>query len=1156
MVRAGLAPRLRAGAVPGSDRWLIATMFPGTQPFEAVAEALGGIAATGREDLWSVLADGERGLLDAVDLLLPDETVEVLLVIDQFEELFSSAVSEADRRRFLDALTTVATSEGRVRAVLTLRADYFDHPLSSPDFAAVFRDRIVAIGPPTVDGLARAVAQPAIRAGVSLEPGLTTRIIDDGRGQPAAALPLLQFALTELFERRDGDVMTLAGYEAIGGVGGALAKRAEQTWAGLTPARRRLARQLFLRLVSVDAVADDSRRRVALTELLGVDAEPGAMEELINRFGALRFLSFDRDPASRAPTVELAHEALLHRWKRLASWVDEQREDLLIHRRLQVVVADWLAGDEDPSFLLRGNRLDQTRAWLDRTDLGVSDDERRLVDASIEAERQRIETQDRLDRLANRRRRMVLAAVAVAAAVASVMGAFALRQRGQAVASAEDATRRELALASLTIVDDDPEVATLLALEALDVGDQNGSDPLPEVLGALWSGHVANRVELAVDGVGLGGVAYHPEATMLAVDAAAGSDGLVSLRDADTGAELVRLPSRPAVAPGLVESMAFSPDGSLLFVGRNPSAANPTPVLEVFDVAAGALAAQVTLHGHRMLELDVSQSGLVAAFTFIEGGTHVTMYDSADDTVANRLTDADVGGAIASINGSFRPGRDELAISVANGEKARVVIVDARSGAALDGFEVTGRPWFVAFDPMGARLAAGDTTVDAVVVHDVASGEPLFPPAPHPDPQDLGWSPDGTLVAVAGNESDVTLLEANTGRTTLLLSGHKASIWSTDFHPRGDRLASVSADGSLRVWDTTASGPAGLADGLGNLSRLDAGPELVMVGVVGDGLHVLDAATGELIHHHDELLVAGNDSAKGAGSAGLVAGLRHDMTGVVADARTGTTVAELPPCTLASGFSADGRYVGLDFVGPGADDNPTACDEAGTSGILDLQTGELVIDRTGAFVPWTSISGPDTFDRRRYAALTSWPAVDVTQVEIFALEPTELLATLTVDELGVDPFLLPSFSADARYLGVGVNGPSAVVVDVEALSAGASVTQATLFNKEVHTGNTPEVLVTPDGLVATAAFDGWYRLWDLETGDLRFEVEVDGLQGHPALAFSPDHRTFYYEDGNGVLRAMPTDVDELTELARASVTRALTDDECTRYLHTDGCLDR
>lgn len=97
--------------------------------------------------------------------------------------------------------------------------------------------------------------------------------------------------------------------------------------------------------------------------------------------------------------------------------------------------------------------------------------------------------------------------------------------------------------------------------------------------------------------------------------------------------------------------------------------------------------------------------------------------------------------------------------------------------------------------------------------------------------------------------------------------------------------------------------------------------------------------------------------------------------------------------------------------------------------------------------------------------------------------------------------------------------------------------------------------MTPAGLVATSGFDGFHRFWDLDTGELRFEIEVSGLLGTPAHAFSPDFATFYYEDGGGIIRAMPTDVDELIATATASVTRTLTDDECRRYLHIDGCHD-
>ena len=165
--------------------------------------------------------------------------------------------------------------------------------------------------------------------------------------EEAGALPMLQYALTELFARRDGRLLTHDAYRAIGGVTGALAKRAEEVFAGLDEPGQELARQLFLRLVTLGEGVEDTRRRVLRSELealdfgfqnpdLGTDpaAIPNRKSEIIDTFGRARLLTFDHDPETREPTVEVAHEALLREWPRLRTWLDDSRDDVRLQRLL------------------------------------------------------------------------------------------------------------------------------------------------------------------------------------------------------------------------------------------------------------------------------------------------------------------------------------------------------------------------------------------------------------------------------------------------------------------------------------------------------------------------------------------------------------------------------------------------------------------------------------------------------------------------------------------------------------------------------------------------------------------------------------------------------------------------------------------------------
>jgi hypothetical protein len=330
------------------------------------------------------LACDDHGLLRVTKQILPGDSSQLLLIVDQFEELFSAVASETTRRAFLDNLVAIATDErSRVRVILTMRADYFHRPLEYPAFAAILADGLVPIAPPSAEGLAQAIAAPARAVGVEVEPGLVGRITADVENQPGG-LPLLQFALTELFSTRDGDELTIAGYEATGGVIGALGRRAESLYGELTPAGQGAAHQLFLRLVTVDEEASgDTRRRVRQSELTGLAVDQRALDLAINQYGAFRLLSFDRDPVTRGPTIEVAHEALLREWPRLREWIDGQREDLLLHRRINAAARDWFESGRDPSFALRGARLELVEAWRERTAIALSGEEQSTLRPAV-----------------------------------------------------------------------------------------------------------------------------------------------------------------------------------------------------------------------------------------------------------------------------------------------------------------------------------------------------------------------------------------------------------------------------------------------------------------------------------------------------------------------------------------------------------------------------------------------------------------------------------------------------------------------------------------------------------------------------------------------------------------------------------------------------
>ncbi len=426
-------------------------------------------------------------------------------MIDQFEEVFTLVEDEAVRTHFLESLETAATDpRSRLRVVVTLRADFYDRPLLYRGFAELFKSRVEAVIPLSAEELERAISGPAKRVDVSLEPGLVAAMLADVAEEPGA-LPLMEYALTELFERRDGRTLFLEAYRQIGGVSGALGRRAEELYAELDEDGEEAARQLFLRLVALGEGTEDTRRRVPRAEIASLDVDQQAMATVLDTFGASRQLSFDRDGRTGEPTIELAHEAMLTAWPRLHRWIDAAREDLRTERRVATAAREWVEADRDPSFLLGGSRLEQAEAWQASSGIAVTPAEREYLDASRKDEDAAGGSRHErdLERRSVRRLRAVVGVLAVAALVAVGLTVFAMTQRGRA----QRGTSRRDREGARRGLGRQPRRRRGAERPAGARGDRDNSLPstvtvLPEAEEALHRAVTASRIELSVPGLG------------------------------------------------------------------------------------------------------------------------------------------------------------------------------------------------------------------------------------------------------------------------------------------------------------------------------------------------------------------------------------------------------------------------------------------------------------------------------------------------------------------------------------------------------------------------------------------------------------------------------------------------------------------------------
>ncbi|MFJ8790359.1 hypothetical protein [Streptomyces sp. NPDC102462] len=457
LLRAGLIPALREPADPGRRPAVIRVFTPGARPARSHAALFAPHPAPG----------------------------DTLLVVDQFEEVFALCADPAERERFLGLLLTALDPAARLRVILAVRADFYGRCAEHARLAEALRDSTLLVGPMAPHRLRQAVVRPAVARRVVVERALTARIVADVAGEPGG-LPLMAHALREVWRRRTGKTLTLAAYEAVGGVRGAVAHTAEEVYARCTPTEAAVVRGLLLRLVHPGDGTEDTRRPADRAELGTDDTTRRILERLVRA----RLLTIDGD------SVELAHEALLDAWPRLRGWIDADRERLRAHRRLTEAARDWAELDRDAGALYRGVRLteaaeaftaDPAPSPHEGVYQGVlSRLERDFLTASVEAHEHGLRTAARTAR----RLRGLSAALAVLLCLALAAGTLAWRQSAVNARQRDAAEARRVAALAGTLRGTDPRTAMRLALAAWRTAD------LPETRRALRTAAAQSELDV------------------------------------------------------------------------------------------------------------------------------------------------------------------------------------------------------------------------------------------------------------------------------------------------------------------------------------------------------------------------------------------------------------------------------------------------------------------------------------------------------------------------------------------------------------------------------------------------------------------------------------------------------------------------------------
>ncbi len=785
VVFAGLIPRLRA-----SENVEIVSFRPGKNPFDALAVAL--------SKYWKSLVQGQTETsaerasrlaeLEFEVNLRHDETVlcyfianivkssgycHLVLVADQFEELYTLA-PEDERYSFLKALLLAVRNAPALTLVLTLRADFLGIVLDDQSMGKALQQYPpLLLAPMDGEELQDAIEKPALKMKVELEEGLTSRFINDVRNHPGR-LPMLEFALTQLWSKQRNWYLTHQAYEEIGGLEKALAKHADEVLKLLSKAEKQQAERVFIQLVCPGEGTEDTRR-IATRNEVGKENW-----DLVKRLADARLVVTGWDETEKIETVEIVHEALIREWGTLREWITTNREFRIWQERFKQDVRDWENSNQNPEALLQGTRLAVAEYWYKQREDELTPRDRDFITASITRRKQEQQKQ-------KLRRQLTIFGLTGGSLVALMLAGAAWWQWQNAhlgeikaisvssealLTSAQDF---EALIESLKASRKLKETPTYLAFRRL----QEKADIQKQVdillQEALYKVTERNRLENHKGEVT--DVSFSPDGKMIAT---ASADNTVKLWSLD-GKESKILKGHQA----LVRSVRFSPTGNRI------ATASWDGTVKLWT-REGKL---ITTLKENKKKLDsvygLSFSPDEKTIATADAGGNVKLW-----TLEGKLIKTFKGHDQPILNLSFSPDGNTLATA----SQDKTVKLWSRDGKLLRTL-IGHRDWVwsVSFSPNGQKIATAsrDETVKLWSIE----GKAIRTLNAHKNSvTSVSFSSDGKQIATAGADNTVKIWSESGEKLQTLMSGHKDWIWSVSFSPDGEMIATASKDGTAKLW--------------------------------------------------------------------------------------------------------------------------------------------------------------------------------------------------------------------------------------------------------------------------------------------------------------------------------------------------------------------